>query len=147
MVLELNTRVDSLIAAFDDRGYERLPASKMTAIARDEINQLREQFPEVAELPAIGIVETECDPRRFAFAVPVGCERLEYVDGYYNISSPATAYMVGLNRYMQRVKGEHYVRGVVRHEIAHIMNWHEDLYTREGVGNHAIWLEALDAEW
>lgn len=74
--------------------------------------------------------------------VPFGCDFTATSEEWYVDGNPDGYVLLVNSEYPHNPSIEH----TVRHELAHIINWHEHGYTTEDTGIHTEWLERLDAE-
>jgi hypothetical protein len=143
-----NTIHDSIAAFETSRRYANIRVD--TDVARRARECKREAYEEY-DIPIpenrVAVVSGFSPGGTWATVWPVGAGVVVSKPGFWETEHQPHGYIVLVNTY-------HYADGetkyaldtTVRHELAHAINWHEDGYTMEGVGNHARWLDRLDTE-
>ena len=146
--MKLNT-VDDVVASYREyNGVEPSEPTTLSQLAYDEIERVCNEYEVPITPHMVGVMEFDSwninRPMVLADACPLGCGRYEAHHGKWTVEKKPRGYLIGIYPTLTEQPVAE-IRSVVRHEIAHIVNWHIYRYTVEQRGIHAEWLDRLDS--
>lgn len=119
-------------------------ARELMEIGRDELRRVEEQYDVPFDVNDVHIVVVDEIAGANASTTPIGCGVYTSLCGEWTVEEQPSEYCIFLPMEKSyRPVDDHRVS--VRHECAHIADWHNNLRTTEQTETHAEWLRRLDA--
>lgn len=145
--MKLNT-VDDVVASYKEyNGVEPAEQTTVTQLAYDEIERVCDEYEVPITPHMVGVMELDDvnanTPTILADACPLGCGTYDAHMGEWSVEKKPRGYFIGIYPTLLDCPAVE-IRSVIRHELAHIINWHTYQYTVEQRGIHAEWLHRLD---
>lgn len=117
---------------------------ELAHLAREEVERVEREYDLPFAAEDVTIVVADSQGAANGAASPIDCGEYESAEGEWLVEETPSGYVMFLSVETWRWRSETDTRETVRHELAHMTNWHEHGRTVEGHGIHAAALERFD---